>query len=82
MQCSLGLFEAQRRSSRSKELGQLRVGSRQSGNSNYYYYVNLVFVTLAGFAINALTSNPTVSYDGTNFPSLTKDLASSPSFDP
>ena len=30
----------------------------------------------------ALTSNPTVNYDGTNFPSLTKDLASSPSLEP
>ena len=30
----------------------------------------------------ALTSNPTVNYDGTNFPSFTKDLASSPSLDP
>ena len=40
------------------------------------------FLTLEGFAIMALTSNPTVNYDGTNFPSLTKDLASSPSLEP
>ena len=42
----------------------------------------MIFLTLAGFAIIALTSNPTVNYDGTNFPSLTKDLASSPSLEP